>query len=148
MQALRAGLLVLLVGPAWADDWVRLDLGEHRLPGACPALAMKALPPAAPQKQQVQGMRQQQVSTWESGTVSVSMRAWPSVKLNDRQRIRAFHECARQGAQRVPSSLLVGPERASEEALLAALNQCLAERQQNFSARTVVLSRSSPRCAN
>lgn len=132
-------LLLLLAAPAAGQrsEWVSVDLGKHAAPGACPAVSAMQMPA---QKQS------RNVSTWANGSVSLSMRAWPDARLRDRQSIERFKACARAAQTRVAPALLVGPERAAEEALKGAIAQCLADQQSSFSVRSVVLSRSSVNC--
>ena len=144
MQALmRLCLPLLMALPVQAqEDWARVDLGEFMVPAACPGVSMRSLP----QQQQQQKMQQQSVASWESGRVALSLRAWPERRLRDRQSIKTFQACAQASKSRVPAAQLIGAERVAEDALKAAINQCLAERQQSFTARTVVLSRGPLRC--
>ena len=141
MQALSIPcLLLLLAAPAAAQrsDWVSVDLGKHAAPGACPAVSAVQMPA---QKQS------RNVSTWADGSVSLSMRAWPDARLRDRQSIERFKTCARAAPEaRGCRPSWSAPERAAEEALKAAIAQCLADQQSGFSVRSVVLSRSSVSC--
>lgn len=161
MQAVRRGWLgplLLCVVPAWAQsDWAEVDLGSFPVPRACPGVGLvprdassteaQRQPRQQPQQQQQQQRpQQQQAVTWSAGRVQLSMRAWPDQRLRDRQSIRSFTACARSVATRVPASQLVGPERAAEAAIKAAIEQCLLDNQQPIPVRTVVLSRSSMQC--
>lgn len=153
MQALKsAGLaLLLLIGlPALAQsEWVEVSLGEYAVPRACPGVGLtaRALPTQkqAPQQQQ-QPPQQYQVVTWDAGRISLAMRAWPEQRLRDKQSMRNFKACAVAVKDRVPAAQLIGAERAAEAALKAGIDQCLAERQQSITVRTVVLSRGSMQC--
>lgn len=141
MQALKPLMAVLLLSAlpllAQTSDWAKVELGEFAVPGACPAVS---------QSSRNVMQRQQSVASWEAGKVSLSMRAWPDRKLRDRQSIKTFEACAKAAPSRVPAAQLVGAERAAEDALRGAINECLTERQQSFAARIVVLSRSALRC--
>jgi len=141
MQALKALGLALLLSPLplfAQHDWSKVDLGEFTVPAACPGVDLVARA-KAPQQQR-------QAAVWDSGMVSLSMRAWPDRPLRDRQSIKAFDGCAKSAQQRVPAAQLGAANGATEEALLVAINQCLVELQRPIRARTVVVSRGSTRC--
>lgn len=83
---------------------------------------------------------------WASGKAKIDATLRPKSRLADRQSLKLVGECAATVRERVPAGQLAQITLQSEDAVTAAINQCLAERGAAVQIRSTILRRGLPVC--